>query len=184
MARSCMLLCALARACVGFSPVPASRAAVRLSASAEAAESVEFELSGNVRTAFFANVCRRELLFNRGMAGTMREGSDTSVVIVAEGPRNKLDSFVRWCTRPTLTLENDTRRISNVAYGPAVGLSDFSVAKVLKEGPPIVVEEVAAEPDEPTENELIREMIFELGGIVRENSFPVMEEPTYDVVVD
>jgi hypothetical protein len=77
MARSFLLLCALARAALGFAPPLAGRAAVRLCAEAaesEVAESVEFELSGNVRTSFFANVCRRELLFNRGMAGTMREG--------------------------------------------------------------------------------------------------------------
>jgi hypothetical protein len=74
------------------------------------------------------------------------------------------------------------RLCSNVAFGPARGLSDFTVAPALKEFSPVVADEPAAEADEPTENELIREMIFELGGIVRENSFPVgstMEEPTY-----
>ncbi len=163
------LLCALASALVPRRFV-AQRHAVRM-----AVESAEFTLKGEtVATAFFANQCRREMTQFRGLAGSIVPGKEAkTVVVVAEGERKKLESFVGWCQRgpPDLALEGGKPQIvGDVAYGAARNLSGFACDDSLCD---VDMDEAAAaegparallerDDEEITEEDLIAGLIDEL----------------------
>ena len=163
------LLCTLAAALVPRHRLP-QRHAMRM-----AVESAEFTLKGEtVATAFFANQCRREMTQFRGLAGSIVPGKEAkTVVVVAEGERKKLDSFVGWCQRgpPDLALEGGKPQIvGDVAYGAARNMQGFAcddslcdvdmVEAAAAEGPARALLE--RDDDEITEEDLIAGLIDEL----------------------
>jgi len=121
------MLCALAAALVPRRAVVPRRNVMRMAEQ----ESCEFTLQGDtVATAFFANQCRREMTQFRGLKGSIAPGAEPkTVVVVAEGKRKKLESFVSWCQRgpADLALEGSQPSIvGDVAYGAARGLEGFA----------------------------------------------------------
>ena len=163
------LLCTLAAALMPRRAV-VPRRVVRM-----AVESAEFTLKGEtVATAFFANQCRREMTQFRGLAGSIVPGKEAkTVVVVAEGERKKLESFVGWCQRgpPDLALEGGKPQIvGDVAYGAARNMQGFACDDSLCD---VDMDEAAAaegparallerDDDEITEEDLIAGLIDEL----------------------
>lgn len=139
-----------------------------------AVERVDLTLQGKtVATAFWANQCRREMTTFRGLSGTVASTGEDGVAVAAEGARDKLESFVRWCRRgPTdLALEGGKPIVGDVVYSAARGLEGFECTEELCDVELVVTDPVVearaevsgvADDDDVDEAELIAALIDEL----------------------
>ena len=71
---------------------------------------VELRISGRVQGVGFRYATRRAAA-ELGIAGTVRNEEDGTVHVHAEGPVDKLEEFVRWCSRgPSLARVDGVAR--------------------------------------------------------------------------
>jgi acylphosphatase len=57
---------------------------------------VRVVINGRVQGVYYRDSCRREAQ-RLGVRGWVRNRSDGSVEVVAEGPRSKVDELLTWC---------------------------------------------------------------------------------------
>lgn len=70
-------------------------------------------IKGNVQGVFYRSNAKKKA-DELGITGNVKNNSDDSVEIIAEGKKNKLNVFVEWCKEGPITADIQEVEVNNV----------------------------------------------------------------------